>query len=481
MSFWARIKKEQMSSKNPLDNFSLVVKNSHRWKELTSLAEARQRHPLGKGNSSFLFGISTSTYQDSGAMNCPHSQWSFWEKEFMKESNFSGQSANLFQVYQEDPRSIIDRLKLLGVNAYRFSVEWSHIESHQGKFDQTKLEVYVNFCKELRNHGITPMITLHHFSEPLWFHDKGSFENEENIPYLTSFCEKVFSVLIQPYEGKPLVEFFCTINEPSIEALCRYILGKFSPGLKWQFRQAGIFLKNILKAHCLTYRSLKRIALSQKAPSIQIGITHQYLSFEALQFPVRPLTKALSLMHEAVLHLFKTGKFRFHIPFLCRIKEDFTEMCSVETDFVGAQFYGRVYIGIFGPSHPQKAEITDMEGLYEDPAGLYEAIVEIYKAFRVPIIVTENGISTQSEHQRKRYLERALYAAEKASQKIGPENLLGYFLWSFNDNFEWEKGWNQKFGAFSFEKDGQTSPQYKPGIEPFVETIKSWNRSLNRN
>ncbi len=88
----------------------------------------------------------------------------------------------------------------------------------------------------------------------------------------------------------------------------------------------------------------------------------------------------------------------------------------------------------------------------EDPEGLYEAIIETHKAYKAPVIVTENGISTHDDKQRERYLIRALYATERAAKVISEENLLGYYLWSFADNFEWDMGMKpQAFGAFTID------------------------------
>ncbi len=108
-------------------------------------------------------------------------------------------------------------MRELGVNSYRFSVDWSQIEPEEGKWNEENLEVYVDLCQHLRDRGMVPMVTLHHFSEPSWFHEKGSFEKEQNIKDFLKFSDRVFSKLTESYNGDPLVEYFCTINEPAIE------------------------------------------------------------------------------------------------------------------------------------------------------------------------------------------------------------------------------------------------------------------------
>jgi beta-glucosidase len=316
------------------------------------------------------------------------------------------------------------------------------------------------------------MITLHHFSEPFWFHNKGSFEHEGNIAFFVEFCKKICKELMQDYKGKPLVEYFCTINEPAIEAYSRYLSGYFPPNLTFRFIRGARFLFHMLKAHSKVYESCKAIASSLDA-KVQIGITHQYLCFYPHHYLMRPLVCVHNKYQEAVLRYFKTGVFSCKIPFFSFVKET----PIPKTDFVGVQFYARVYLGLKGV-FSRGRPITTMLGVYEDPEGLYEAIINIYEAFRVPIVVTESGISTLSDEQRARFLTRALSSASHAADKIGRENLIGFIVWSFTDNYEWFLGWKPKFGTYSFCPEKGLSDQYKSGVQPFVDALKTWKESL---
>lgn len=456
-------------------SFSHVVENSTFWKHIEELDHAIS---LGHGDPDFLFGVATSTFQDSGAERCPHSQWSEWEKSCLVEKERSEASVDLFSLYQQKPQEVIDRLKLLSVNAYRFSVEWSQIEPEEGKFMHYPLQVYVDFCKVLRDHQIQPIVTLHHFSEPKWFHNKGSFEKEENIAYFIRFAKYVFESLVQEYKENALVEYYCTINEPGIEAHCRYVVGHFSPGKKMRFQKGARFLLNLMKAHCKLYGDLKQRALELKRPEVKIGITHQYLKFIAHNPLMKPLTSALNVYNETILRFFRTGIYSCKKPLLCHLVKDCRSL-SPKVDFVGVQFYGRVYVGLKGV-HPNNKPITTMHGIYEDPEGLYDAIVTVHREFGAPVLVSENGISTACDEQRARFLQRALYAAEQARKTIGEKNLIGYILWSFCDNFEWTFGWKSTFGAFAFSKQNLLSKQYKSGVKPFVDAIAAWKQSIGK-
>ena len=210
---------------DPKEHFSSVLQDPRQWEKL---GDIESQITLGHGNPNFQFGTATCTYQDSGKKRCPDSQWAPWEEKKVPEANQSGQSGNFFELYKtkEGRDQITNALEKLGVNSYRFSIEWSHIEPKEGQWNEVNLQVYINLCKHLRDRGIMPMITLHHFSEPNDFHLKGSFENEENIERFIRFAEKVIPPLTASYKGKPLVEHFCTINEPAIEAFCRFIRGQ---------------------------------------------------------------------------------------------------------------------------------------------------------------------------------------------------------------------------------------------------------------
>ncbi len=458
---------------DPNKNFSLICEDSRLWEKL---GDIQNKVTLGQDDSNFLFGVATCTYQDSGQANCPDSQWAGWEEKRLAVDNQSKRSANLFTLYQtpEGRSQITDRLAKLGVNSYRFSIEWSHIQPNPETFDEAALGIYVEFCKHLRDQGIQPMVTLHHFSEPAWFHNLGSFEKEENISHFVSFATHVFTAITQKYNSKPLVEYVCTINEPSIEAVQRYVAGEFSPGNYIAFEKAGMFLKTILKAHTVAYEHLKAIA-----PEVQIGIVHQPFSIVTANPVLLPIARyANRLINDAALKFFKEGIFELKVPFLCNIVE---KVDMPKTDFVGLQYYARPVLGFTG-STSYHEPMTCMPWR-EDPEGIYEAIIQTHDAFRAPVIITENGISTHSDEQRSRYMIRALYATQKAQEVIGKDNLKGYYLWSFSDNLEWSLGVDpQRFGAFALEKteEGRVlSLNPKPGMDTFIKVVNAWRLKQN--
>lgn len=187
------------------------------WEQLDSIVESVE---LPKG---FLVGCGTAELQISGADNLPNCQWASWERAGKVPP--SGTACNSLHKRSDD----IALLKKMGMQAYRFSVDWSLIEPEEGTFNEEALTEYRQFTDDLIAAGIKPVVTLLHFVHPQWFEDKGSFEIDENINYFVRFSKKVFETL-----GNR-VFLWCTINEPTVYPFQAYIRGVWPPGKKCHF------------------------------------------------------------------------------------------------------------------------------------------------------------------------------------------------------------------------------------------------------
>jgi len=154
--------------------------------------------------------------------------------------------------YEED----IELMKELGVNAYRFSVDWSKIEPEEGRFEEGAFAHYHRLIDHLRRRNIVPWLTLHHFTHPLWFARLGEFERRDNIKYFVRFARRVFA----EYSGK--VKHWCTINEPSVLASAGWFLGNFPPR-KQDLNLTEIVLSNLLEAHVEVFHAIKGSILAR--------------------------------------------------------------------------------------------------------------------------------------------------------------------------------------------------------------------------
>jgi beta-glucosidase len=468
----------KLTNPAPIDakkNFQAVVDDARLWSQIGTEEEIERDLIENPVRQPFIEGVGTATFQDSPHF-CPDSQWADWILKKIPEADRPGDNLNLFELYKtpEGRRSVIERLQKLHVTHFRFSIEWSHIQTDM-KVDphlssNSNMKAYIDLCKNLRDAGIAPIVTLLHFSEPKDFHARGSFENDENIYHFTHYCFCVVEFLTGDYKGRPLVEMFCTINEPAIDAFSRYVIGSFSPGQFLQFEKAGIFLKNLLKAHTSVYYLIK----NRNLPTVQVGIIHQYLRMRPTNFLLIPILRYLTrLVNEVTMNFFRSGgKFELKVPFLCNIEE---QCLPPQTDFVGTQYYVRPWIGLTGPT--SYGEPMTKMPMHEDPAGIYEAIIETHKAFSAPVLVTETGISTDNDEQRRRYMLRARYAIREAAKDCP---VMGVSWWCLGDNMELERGMAQPFGMYPLTESG-LAEEPKSGVEASIRVAHAWRASQQDN
>ena len=209
----------------------------------------------------FLWGVGSSAHQVEG--NCTNNTWHRWETEHLQNQTGlvkerSGLACDHWNRYKED----IQLLKELGANAFRFSIEWSKVQPTEDQFDETALQHYEDVCNELLKQGIKPCVTLHHYTDPIWFADKGGFAFPNNIHYFVNFCKKVFERLNNK------VHLWFTFNSPDGYAAKGYLTGITPPGEKNMQRMAEVY-KNLLETHVQTYHTLKAMPGGNTS---QIGI-----------------------------------------------------------------------------------------------------------------------------------------------------------------------------------------------------------------
>lgn len=376
----------------------------------------------------FLFGVSTSAYQNEE--DCKNSDWFRWEK-LGKTNGRKGNACLGYKDYKKDVRILKD----LGVKAYRFSIEWSRIEPKEGEFDLKEIEHYRNVLLELKKNKIIPFVTLFHFSLPLWFADKGGFEKKENIKYFVRFVEKIVS------EYKGLVKFWMTINEPVVYAYSSYLIGLHPPGEKSLFKCLKVY-SNLIDAQVSVYDSIKKIQENS-----EVGIVKQEAIFEPFHDSFF-LKKVISLAR-----YFFNGRFLEKLP-----KDKF--------DFIGLDYYYRfrakfklfrtrknspVFLEVVVP---EEADIAEHFGFEFYAKGLYDLLKGL-KKFEKPIYITENGIGTDYDEKRIRFIQEHLGFVKKAIEE--GVDVRGYFYWTLFDNFEWTFGYMSKFGLLTRDKKPKKS------------------------
>jgi beta-glucosidase len=403
----------------------------------------------------FLWGVATAAHQIEG--NCNNSNWSEWEKKTrlwrgksipcIRDGQKVGTHVDHLNRVEED----IGLMTELGLNSYRFSIDWAKLEPSPGHFDKDFIEHYHREIALLKKAGIEPMITLHHFSHPIWFEEMGGFERADNLTYFENFCVRMFA------EYSPQVKFFCTINEPSVYIQGSYVTGIFPPG-KMDLNLAGEVMRNMMIGHVRVYYRLKQM---ENGSTAQIGIVHDTFQMHPWNKwnPLDVLgSKVLDFAFNKLLfNFFETGIFDYRLLGAKRIV--FSEpKAKFSNDFIGLNYYSHYHVQ-FWPTeeapltlrHPSSSLMTDMpHPLY--PEGLYCAIKQAARLGR-PIYITENGIADGDDSRRHLYLKRYLYALSKAI-KDGFD-VRGYYYWTLYDNFEWAEGYNMRFGLYHVDFETQ--------------------------
>lgn len=347
--------------------------------------------------SNFLFGSATSAYQVEGGIE--NSDWS----QFYS----AGRACDHYNLYELD----FNLLKKLGQNAYRFSIEWSRIEPKEGQFDQKEIEHYRKVLQALKDRNIKTMVTLHHFTIPVWLARLGGWANSKVIFYFKRFSQK----LLQEYKNQ--VDFWITINEPLIYATKGYLEGTWPPNK----RNPILFLKvlqNQIKAHRQVYE-----VFHKDNPKVKVGLAKNNQFFE-------PYNRNSLLDRISVA----TADYLVNKYFLNRIKD--------HLDFIGLNYYFHNKIKFPYILKNENRLVSDL-GWEIYPEGIYYTLLGL-KDYNKPIYVTENGVADSKDALRADFIHDHLYWIHKAIQEGA--NVCGYFYWSLIDNFEWDKGFEPRFG-----------------------------------
>jgi len=409
----------------------------------------------------FLWGASTSSHQVEGNN---YNNWSEWEKEnaeklarnsrnqyswvpakdFFRDqmespqNYISGIACDHYNRYEED----FDILKKLGLNSYRFSIEWSRIEPEEGKFDQKELEHYKKVVAALRSRGIEPLPTLWHWTMPIWLRDKGGILAKD-FPVLFANYSKIVVAHLKNDATK-----WITLNEPNIIAALSYLEGRWPP----QGKSVLLYIRAIHKlisAHKKSFLEIKKID-----SNIQVGIAHAMTYFEA--FDKNPIT----IIHKIL------ADWSWNRYFLNRI--------SKYQDFIGLNFYSRNrIIGLKRWRNENK--LTSDMGWELYPKGIYYVLKEL-DGYKKPIYITENGLADSQDRNRAWYIKEILKNLEQAiSEDV---DVRGYLYWSLLDNFEWADGYWPRFGLVEIDRK-TLERKIRPSAFEFAELIKYYNQKAS--
>jgi beta-glucosidase len=380
---------------------------------------------MNKFPQNFLWGAATSSYQVEGGNS--NADWWEWEKRVGKEN--SGDACRHYELYNQD----FDLAQGLNHNAHRLSIEWSRIEPKEGEFSQKELQHYIEVLRALRRRNIEPMVTLHHFTTPLWLSQEGGWENPHIVDYFLRYCEFVVRGLAEH------VHYWMTINEPTIYVSHSYLFGLWPPQVKSYLRTRKVY-NHMIDAHIRGYKLIHRTYR-------QYNLVKPAVSFAHHMPAIIPCSNSLKNRLAAYL---RDRWYNFDLL------DKFAKHKTL--DFIGFNYYSRhlVHLLRWGLGNlvwdvcttnhdPVKKNSLGWD-IY--PEGLYQVLLKL-KKYNVPIVISENGICTLDDNLRWEFIRDHLKSVHRAMEE--GVNVVGYLYWSLLDNFEWDKGFGPRFGLIEMD------------------------------
>ncbi|MBF0493865.1 MAG: glycoside hydrolase family 1 protein [Candidatus Omnitrophica bacterium] len=385
----------------------------------------------------FIWGAGTSSHQVEG--NNTNNDWWQWEQSLPLNMR-SGRSCDEWNRFEDD----FKLAQNLGLTALRFSIEWSRVEPSPGQFDAKSLERYREMILSLRSKGIEPIITLEHFTIPLWLAKRGGWLAEESPELFKEFARKTAEEL-----GGD-VHYWITINEPATYMYKSYMLGTWPPGEK-STNDAFKVIQNLAKAHVLAYGEIKEVYAKRAWKAPMVGVAQQVVIFA----PCSPFSLwdriSAGLRDKMINHLLIDALIRGKaaIPGVFSIK-----LPKARTlDFIGLNYYTREHVhargfllaDILGAECISANPHTKWNSLGWEiyPEGLYE-IIKAFSRYKLPILISENGICTDDDAERSVFIAAHLKAVARAMDEGA--HVIGYLYWSLLDNYEWAEGFAPRFG-----------------------------------
>lgn len=413
----------------------------------------------------FLWGVSTSAHQVEGNN---HNQWSQWEAG---GNTASGDQSGMACDWWNNAERDFDLAQQLGLNALRLSVEWSRIEPHPGKFDYHAIERYREMLNALHRRGIKPLVTLHHFTNPIWFEEMGGFLAADSEAQFERFVKRVVEQL------EDVCDTWVTFNEPNVYSTLGFIVGAFPPGRHSELGATVRVLANIARAHARAYRSIHELQ-----PHAQVGWTDNYIVFQPAdphsQFDRMIAAWQHHLFNLSFLRVMERGALIFPFNLMSGDLDEVKGTC----DFVGLNVYNRAYVR-FDLKFPASlfGHIFIPDDVPQGDPGVNHPYGEAYPyaialaaqnaaRLKKPIYVLENGVPDAQDRIRPWLITNAVREMHTLIQQ--GIDLRGYFHWSLVDNFEWSEGWRLRFGLYALDRETQRRTP-RPSAQLYSSIVKA--------
>jgi beta-glucosidase len=411
-----------------------------------ALARAPKSKPFDpKFPEGFLWGAATAAHQVEGN-NLNADLWVIENVPGTIFAERSGDAANSFELWPVD----LDLVKGMGLNSYRFSLEWARIEPDEGHFSNAMLDHYKAMIDGCRARGLKPFVTFNHFTTPRWFAAKGGWHNPDSPALFARFCDRAARHLAQG------IGFATTLNEPNLAGVIGEILPPqlmagdratqeaaakqlgvplYSPGVTLYVKDAKTYRGNMMEGHRQGVAAIKAVR-----SDLQVGVSLAILDDQAL---------GENSMRD-------------------RIREhyygEWLRLAAKTCDFIGVQNYERKVWNDKGALPPPADARRNASGAEVWAGSLAGAVRYAWDVTKLPIYVTEHGVNSDDDSLRQWLIPAALKELKRAMDDGVP--VRGYFHWSLIDNFEWGFGYHHRFGLHSFD-----SETFKRSAKPSAEVL----------
>ena len=442
----------------------------------------------------FFWSTATAAYQVEGGLD--GTDWHQWEYQpdggefpadagHIANNDHADNGDDEYDKYETD----FDLAKSLGTNAMRLSIEWARIEPTEGHYDPAAIAHYHAVFKALRDRGITPMVTLQHFSLPLWIHNcyqpdagYGGWAGQDSDPIggggIVDRFARFAGDMAQEFGGE--VDWWFTLNEPMVLVTATYVnpTNEQFPHEPFQsdltspidgvnFTLATRAAMNMIVAHAKAYDAIHArdtVDADGDGVAARVSIAHHvrvFLPAGRDQASVKAAAQLQYVNNNLILNAMVKGDVdlnfdqKYDGPNEAQGRADL----KGRLDFMGLNYYSFSEIVPVSISNDAGVGITGfpMDGndlgypetdlgwpIY--PQGMHDLVTQLYQQYQLPILITENGVADAADTERAKFLVQHLEALEQAQKEGVP--VLGYTYWSLLDNFEWAKGFAPKFGLY---------------------------------
>lgn len=370
----------------------------------------------------FLWGTSTSAYQVEGGLK---NNWSEWERSLKRLKKLAkqkkdpadftcGAAVDSYARWEED----LDLAKSLNTNTIRLGIEWSRLQPEKDEWDVGALNHYRKLLEGAEARGLKTVVTLWHWTSPLWFTREKGWENKKAAEYFSAYVDFVVKEL------GGAVDYWVTYNEPMIVTSHGYLTAKWPPNKINPFKFFKV-IRNLVKAHKKAYE-----IIHHHFPEAKVSINNTCNYFECAN-KYNPLSWLIKKVAEYQANNLFFNKIRNHI------------------DFIGLDYYFHDRIVAFPPFKKNLNKYTTDMGWEIFPEGIYHVLKSLNR-YGLPILILENGLADQDDRFRAQFIKEHLYWTWKAIEE--GVDVQGYCHWSLLDNFEWAYGWAPKFGLFEVDR-----------------------------